>query len=333
MLNKRIIIVSLLSAVIVTGVGLGLYFGLKPPQQKEIVLTITNGSDTITFTMGDIKTHSKNIISSGGYKKTTGTIVGPNDYKGVPVIELLESLGGLNETQELTVIADDGYKMTCSSSMVNGLVTAYDNLTGVELGVQNFEMVLIYEEIGATILDGGPLRVGFLSDSGCVSDGQLWVKEVIKIEMNISSSLWNVGLYGLTNSSINRPTFEASMYCGSYPHRQTYEIVDGDRTHLYEGVGLWIIISIIDGGEPVNDTHYIFNDDLMGQGYKIVLKNKDGLNVTLNFDDIARSNSYILAAKRDSVFLKETVGPLKLVGSGVNNLQMIEGIIEMWLIQ
>ncbi len=123
------------------------------------------------------------------------------------------------------------------------------------------------------------------------------------------------------------------MYCGTYLHRQTYEIVDGDRTHIYEGVGLWIFISIIDGGEPVDDPHYIINDDLIGQGYKIVLKNKDGLNVTLNFDDIARSNSYILVAKRDSAFLKETVAPLKLVGSGVDILQMIEGIIEIWLIQ
>jgi len=195
MLNKRIIIVSLLSAVIVTGVGLGLYFGLKPPQQEEIVLTITNGSDTITFTMDDIKTHSKSIISSGGYKKTSGIIVGPNDYKGVPVMELIESLGGLNETQELTVIADDGFKMTYSYSMVNGFVTAYDNVTGVELGVQSFEMMLIFEEIDEVILGGGPLRVGFLSDEGYVSDGQLWVKEVIKIEMNISSSIWSVDLY------------------------------------------------------------------------------------------------------------------------------------------
>ncbi|MCK4844916.1 MAG: hypothetical protein KAS95_04525 [Candidatus Heimdallarchaeota archaeon] len=333
MMNKRIVIFSLLTAVIVTGVGLGLYFGLKPPQQEEIVLTITNENDIITFTMDDITKHSENILSSGGYKKTTGTIVGPDDYKGVPVIELLESLGGLNESQEITAISSDGYKMTYSSSMVNGLVTAYDNVTGVELGVQSFEMVLIYEEIGETILDGGPLRIGFLSDDGYVSDGQLWAKEVIKMEMNISSSSWSVDLYGLTNSSIDRPIFEASMYCGTYPHRQTYEIVDGDRTHIYEGVGLWIIISIIDGGEPVDDPHYIFNDDLIGQGYKVVLKNKDGLNVTLNFDDIARNNSYILAAKRDSAFLKETVGPLKLVGSEVNSLQMIEGIIEIWLIK
>ena len=217
--------------------------------------------------------------------------------------------------------------------MVNGLVIAYDNITGVELGVQNFEMVLIYEEIGATILNGGPLRVGFLSDKGYVSDGQLWSKEVIKIEMKMSSSLWRVDLYGLTNSSIDRPTFEASMYCGTYPHRQTYEIVDDDRIHIYEGVGLWIIISIIDDGETVNDSHNIFNNGLVGKGYKVVLKNKDGLNVTLNFDDIARNNSYILAAKRDSAFLAEAIGPLKLVGSGVNSLQMIEGIIEIWLIK
>ena len=332
MMNKRIIIVSLLTAVIVTGVGLGLFFGLKPSQQ-EIALSITDGNDTITFTIDDIKAHLESTISVGGYKKTTGTIVGPNEYKGVPVIDLLESLGGINESQEITVIADDGYKMTYSYSMVNGLVTAYDNVTGVELGVQSFEMVLIYEEIGEAILEGGPLRIGFLSDDGYVSDGQLWAKEVIEIEMNISSNIWSVDLYGLTNSSIDRPIFEASMYCGAYPHRQTYEIVDGDRTHLYEGVGLWIIISIIDRGEPVEDPHYIFNDDLIGQGYKVVMKNKDGLNVTLDFDDIARNNTYILAAKRDSVFLKETVGPLKLVGSGVDSLQMIEGIIEIWLIQ
>ncbi|MCG3222362.1 MAG: hypothetical protein H7641_13365, partial [Candidatus Heimdallarchaeota archaeon] len=89
------------------------------------------------------------------------------------------------------------------------------------------------------------------------------------------------------------------------------------------------IISIIDG-ELEGSTHYTFNDTLASQGYDIILKNSEE-QIILNSIDIARNNSYILAAKKNSIFLEGNEAPLRIVGSFLAGSQMISGITEVWI--
>ena len=112
--------------------------------------------------------------------------------------------------------------------------------------------------------------------------------------------MWVVYLYGITNDSIDRSSLEAAMYSGEENHSIFFVLQEEIKNNTYQGIPLWSIISIIDG-ELEGSTHYTFNDTLASLGYDIILKNSEE-QIILNSIDIARNNSYVLAAKKNSIF-------------------------------
>ncbi len=133
--------------------------------------------------MVDLKALSS-VSGLGGYKKTTGTIVGLSTYKGVTIFTLLNDVGGMLPSSELKIRATDGYLVSYSYSMIVGQVTAYDNETGTNLGINEFEMIVAYEHDGNPLTSyDGPLRIVYLSDDGYLSDGNLWAKNIQSIEI------------------------------------------------------------------------------------------------------------------------------------------------------
>jgi len=332
---KHILLPVLITSIIFTGVGLGLYFGLfYEPPNRDIALTLQNGDEIVDFTLNELKDLPGSITGYGGYKKTTTSIVGPYQYKGIPILTLLEEIGGILSEEEMVVTASDFYKVTYTNNMIEGKVTTY-NETGDDVGINDVTMVLLYEEIGASELTGGPLRIGYLSSRGYLTDGHLWVKYVENIEIRESQTYWEVSLHGFINYTLDSTYYEAAICCPSQnpenPHRLTYTIQEGDRVNNYEGMALWRIVAMIDS---YNDWNHDFNDSLIGLGYQVVLKSKnEGVDdVTFSFDTIARNNSYILAFKKNSLYLLDYDGPLKLVGSAITSQQMINGINEIWLV-
>ncbi|MHA2255378.1 MAG: hypothetical protein ACXAAM_04850, partial [Candidatus Heimdallarchaeaceae archaeon] len=138
-----------------------------------------------------------------------------------------------------------------------------------------------------------------------------------------------VYLYGLSNDSIDRSSFEAALFSGEENHSIFFVLQEDLRNNTYQGIPLWAIISLIDG-ELEGSTHYSFNDTLASQGYEIILKNSDE-QIILSSIDIARNNSYILAAKKNSIFLEGNEAPLRIIGPFLTGTQMISGITEIWL--
>ena len=57
----------------------------------------------------------------GGYKNKAGVIVGPNLYKGVSVLALLDDVGGLPAGRGIKVTASDGYAASFTYEQVNGI--------------------------------------------------------------------------------------------------------------------------------------------------------------------------------------------------------------------
>jgi hypothetical protein len=324
----NLLYVGLISALVLIGAGLGVYFGVfheKP--DSTIVLTIQGSSSTKNYTMTDIRTFDSKT-GSAGYRKSTGTLVGPNNYTGVELAVLLDDAGGLNPGEELEIIASDDYKVVFTYEMLQGRFPAYDSLTGDYLGIGNFSVILAYEMDGGNLAPGdGKLRIACLAADGenYLSDGSPWVKDVANLNV-IPLSSWIVYLYGITNDSVNKNTFEAFMYLNNGENRLVYQVQEGDRLNTYEGLALWRLIAIIDGGST--DT---FNDTLAAIGYNVTLKNSLAETVVLDIADVARDDSYILAAEKNSVFLGGSEAPLKLVGSSVPSLDMLGGIIEIWL--
>jgi len=337
-LNKTILYSVLITSLVFISAGVGLYFGLfyEPQEQvRDVVLTLTKDENSVNFTMDELKDLSGSMTGYGGYKKTTATIVGPYQYKGIPVFTLLDETGGITTEDQILVTATDQYRMTYTYNMIDGKVTTY-NETGDDQGINDVTMVLLYEEVGAEELAGGPLRIGYLSPEGYLTDGHLWAKYVESIEIQTSGIFWEVNLSGFVNYTVDSSYYEAAMYCPNQdpenPHRISYIADEGGELANYEGMAVWRLIAMVDS---YNDWDHDFNDSLIGQGYQVVLKSKiDGVeDVILSFDDIARDNGYILAFKKNSLYLQETIGPLKLVGPEVTVQQVISGINEIWLIK
>lgn len=319
--------------LVIASTGIGIYFGLFYENNAEpdtVILSLVSESINKNYTMADL-IDLPSVSGLGGYKKTTGTIVGPSTYKGVSIISLLDDIGGMLPVSDLTIRATDGYEVSYSYSMIAGQVTAYDNETGANLGINEFEMILAYEQDGnALTTDDGPLRIAYLSNEGYLSDGNLWAKKIQEIEIKSVTESWIVYLYGITNDSVNRPYFESTMASGE-PHTIAfYEMQDGDRINSYAGIPLWIIISIIDG-ELEDSTSYTFNETFALNGYDIILKNSDEEIITLNSSVVSYNDDIFLAVKKNSLFLPLNEAPLRLVGKALNNIQMIGRIVEIWI--
>lgn len=335
-LNKSVFYAVGITSLVFISAGIGLYFGLfYEPPDRDIILTLKNGEATVDFTMKELKDLPGAITGYGGYKKTTSTIVGPYQYRGIPIFALLEEIGGMTTDEQILVTSSDQYRVTYTYNMIDGKVTTY-NETGDDQGINDITMVLLYEEIGANELSGGPLRIGYLSPEGYLTDGHLWAKYVETIEIQTLEVYWEINLRGFVNYTLDSSYFEAAMYCPSQdpenPHRLAYTEMEGDDLAHYEGMALWRIVAMIDG---YNDWDHDFNDSLIGQGYQVILKSKheEVDDVNLSLDTIARNNSYILAFKKNSLYLLDFEGPLKLVGPVVTIPQKIYGIIEIWLIK
>ena len=333
--KKTITIFSLISILVVTSAGLGIYFGLfyenNDTDPDEVILSLVSENINKNYTMAELKA-LPSVSGLGGYKKTTGTLVGPSTYKGVPIISLLDDIGGPSPSSDLIIRATDGYVVSYSYSMIAGQITAYDNETGANLGIDEFEMIIAYEQDGnALATDDGPLRIVYLSDEGYLSDGNLWAKKIQEIELKSITESWIVYLYGITNDSVNRPFFESVMASGEMHTLAFYEMQDGDRINSYAGIPLWTIISIIDG-ELEDSSSFTFNETLALNGYDIILKNSDEEIITLNSSVVSYNDDIILAVKKNSLFLPLNESPLRLVGNALNDIQMIGKIAEIWII-
>ncbi len=335
-LSNRFILYGLISIIAISSIGLGVYFGVffekENGDDKEIVLTLEGGTSTKNYTLSDIMSFP-NITGYAGYRKSTGTLVGPSFYKGVELNVLLDEVGGLASGEELEVIAADNYTITFTSEMLNGDFSSYDNETGEYVGIGEFRIILAYEIDGVIDTSGaGVLRIAAIPVEGedYYSDSSFWVRDVVKIKLTSESS-WIVYLYGINNDSIDKPTFEALMHINDSDLRLNYQFEDGDRINTFEGVAVWRIISLFDG-ELEGSLYTTFNDSLAASGYDVILKNFAEEEITLRSEDIARNDSYILAAMKNSAFLKSSDAPLMLVGPSIDPLQMINNIVEIWLV-
>jgi len=156
----------------------------QPTPNEEVLLTIVFGSKSFNYSLEDL-TDFKVITGRGGYKKQSGTIIGPNNYTGVSVIEILDSIDAITDTYNIRAFAKDGPFYDYSMDKINGHVMTY-NESGNETGIGNLTMIIAYEENGIHLNDslGGPLRIVFVDEEGSITDSALWTKWLVKIEIN-----------------------------------------------------------------------------------------------------------------------------------------------------
>jgi DMSO/TMAO reductase YedYZ molybdopterin-dependent catalytic subunit len=287
-----------------------------------IVLTVI-GAQTKNYDMAQLKS-MPSITNGGGFKKTTGTIVGPFNYKGVSVSYILEQAGFIDTSYSIEVKASDGYTMVYTQSHVEGKFVTYDS-NGDSLGENTVSMMLAYEEVGKSELDGGPLRIVLVGSDSPLTDGHFWAKEVVQIKQLEAVKDWELEMHGMNDYTMDRSTLEALATC-EY-HQMWYNYTDLDSVeHHYEVVPLWILVSTIDGIEAPNN-FYFFNDYLSGAGYNITVTASDGFKVTFHSTRIARNDSIMIAFRDNQQPLSMDNGwPIRIVGPDLSGKESIRNI-------
>lgn len=186
--NDKIVTVAFI-IILIAAIGAYIYVSL-PKSEKEItqekqgtsyVLTVRYGDEVKNYTLDDLKS-MPSISGYGGYVKKNNVTVGPNLYRGVPLEYILQEFS-LPENYSITVIASDGYEKDYSIDMIRGKVDIY-NESGDPIGVGNLTMILAYEKDGSALgEDEGPLRVAFVSEEGYLTLSNLWIRNVVSIEI------------------------------------------------------------------------------------------------------------------------------------------------------
>ncbi len=287
----------------------------------------------VNYTLTTTQLHRlPSITGSGKFLKSTGTVVGPFTYTGVNFSAVLELIINISTNFSIDVVASDGYKFTYTKDQIFGDVPLYND-EGVQIGhggSNNLTLALVYEEDGSLLTedDGGPFRMVYLGSNDPITDGHFWTKYVDTIILGKGKPTWSITLSGLSIVSISQDDFDSIVYCGDHIHNITYQYSDAGRVITYEGMPLWIALSIIDGGENESG-HYIFNDLLAQEGYTVRIFSSDGSNLTLDSSITTRNDSLVLAHVKNGLSLPEEEFPVRLVSAYLPQEKWIDKIVSI----
>jgi DMSO/TMAO reductase YedYZ molybdopterin-dependent catalytic subunit len=158
------------------------------PWQRESInwdLTLT-GADgqQMVLTYNEIRAIPA-YTGLGGFFTTTGVVNGPYKVTGVPLVDLCNLVGGLTSSDAIMVSASDGYSSLFDYDQIMGGIVTSDPKTLKEVPHGELKLVLMYELGGKTLTqDGGrPLRIAVVGKDGLLTEGNMWIKWVNKIEV------------------------------------------------------------------------------------------------------------------------------------------------------
>lgn len=298
--------------------------------KREESITIV-GEDNYTLSTSQLH-RLPSVTGSGKFLKSIGTIAGPFTYTGVNISAVLELVINISSEFSIDVIASDGYKFTYTKSQIFGDVPLYND-DGVQIGhggPDNLTLALVYEEDGLPLTEdkGGPFRMVYLGSNDPITDGHFWTKYVVTIIIGEGIPAWSITLSGVSIASIGQDDFDSIVYCGDHVHNVTYQYSDAGRIITYEGMPLWIALSIIDGGENESN-HYIFNDVLAQEGYTVKIFSSNGSSLTLDSSVTTRNDLLILAHVKNGLPLPKDEFPVRLVSPQLAQEDWIANIVAI----
>jgi len=148
-------------------------------------LTVVNGDQSKTLSLEEIEALPAKS-GWGGMLTSSGAVKGPFQYKGVALMDILATVGGIKDGDKVKVIAKDNYATTFSYKQVaEGDFVTMDAKTKDEASPDGEVVaILAYEENGALVGESaGPLRIAILSGEDFITEGNWWAKFVVKIEV------------------------------------------------------------------------------------------------------------------------------------------------------
>jgi len=258
----------------------------------------------------------------GGIKSSTGQITVPEPFKGVALKDLVSYLGvAFDDSMGIMVTAEDGYSMTFSYDQVmNGNFISYDPALGNELTAHDpLTAIIAYEHNGQPLKtsEEGILRLVVISArNNQVVDGHWSVKWVNKVEVKPVGKSWTLDLQGAISSPVTRDSYQS---CGSPScHGTSWQDENGQN---WVGVPLWLLVGEVDDEDSHSDIAY--NRSLADTGYSVDIVGGDGYKVTLDSKTIKLNNQILVAFLVNDGELPEKYYPLRLVGTGLKNNQLV----------
>lgn len=298
------------------------------PPPAEPVVEIAGPDQTVQLTLAELQALT---VTEGqaGIKSSTGRITIPAPYKGVALKDLVELVGGMDETMGVNVVAEDGYAITFSHDQIQGGdFIVYDPATGNEFDFEDpLSVILAYERDGELLpeKEDGAVRLAIVSPkNNQVTDGHWSVKWVARVEVKSFGEVWNLKVHGAVEGEIDRATFES---CGA-PGCHGAAWID-DSAQTWSGVPLWLLVGWMD--DEIQHEGPAFNDALLEDGYKVIVTAADGYSVALDGQMVARNNGIIVAHQVNSTPLDEENFPLRLVGDELARNERVGAITELGL--
>jgi DMSO/TMAO reductase YedYZ molybdopterin-dependent catalytic subunit len=155
-----------------------------------------------------------------------------------------------------------------------------------------------------------------------VVDGHWSVKWVNKIEVKPVGQTWTLDLQGAISSPVTRDSFQS---CGSPScHGTSWQDENGQT---WVGVPLWLLVGEVDDSD--SHTENAFNHTLADAGYTIDVVGGNGQTITLDSKTIKENNDILVAFMVNDGELPQQYFPLRLVGSGLQNSQMVGQITRI----
>lgn len=253
------------------------------------VLTVVAGDRVSTYTIADLE--ALDIVTAPGTFTNTLGVDYKATYTGVPIATLM---GNVSADTTILVTASDGYSMNYEAGMF------LDRTQG--------NWILAYKENGSYMPhDPGPLRVVLVGEDNPHFEGAISAKMVERIEVLGTYEDYSLLVQGALTRTFSRGQLEAGVGCPC--HTATVTVTSKGETHTYTGLPLWRLVAYVDDDRAPGEEegiHYDdedFNDELAASGYTITLVAEDGYSQVVSSQLIARDDRFIVAFKRDGLFL------------------------------
>ena len=290
------------------------------PASGAVLEVVGKDGTSKTLTMDEVKKLPA-IEGYAGIKSSTGKITSPAKFKAVAVTELAGLVGGLDDKSGMSFLAKDGYEMTMSAGQINdGTFVAYDVATGDEKKVDDKLVVGIAYEVDGKPLnqdsDGDFRLVIMTPKNNQVTDGHWSVKWVTKVQVKTLGGEWSLRMKGAIEDTIDRGSFESCAAANCHGVTWTDE-----KAQEWSGVPLYLMVGRVDDTNK-HDTG-AYNRELAAAGYKVEVVTADGATVTLDSSQIDQKKDILVASKVNGNPLGETDFPLRLVGAGLEDGDMV----------
>lgn len=322
-------ILCLSAGVLLLG-GLGLATGCSSDEgatgEGEGVIEVVGSEGSKTYTLDEIR----GMPATEGYwgmKSSTGRITPPVKTKGVNLDDLFEEVGGLPDDQAVGIVAKDGYEMTVSVAQLReGKFITYDMVTGDENDVDGpLTAIVAYEWDGQPFdpQTDGPLRMAIVSPAqNQVTDGHWSVKWVSRVQVKAIEQDWVLTLTGKLTEEMDRPTFETGAAEGCHGTDWT----DGEG-NVWTGIPLYLLVGRVDDDNVHEGPAY--NRDLAEAGYQVRIAAADGQSAEIASDAMYYNKELIVAYKLNGEALPDDYWPLRLVGKGMQESDMLGQITQI----